>query len=277
MPNPTETARSRYEAWLRRIHRPAHARRTAERSAAFLLPHLQPGMRLLDAGCGTGSITLGLAQAVARRGEGIGIDNSPQAIASAGATASALGRRDIRYLVGDVADLPFADSTFDAVFCSAVLQHLREPLNALREFRRVLRPGGVVGVADVDMDGSIIAPADPALEVAGKLLADLRAQTSGGDVRIGKHLRRLLHEAGFERIVASVRADTDGDAVSVRRTGAFWSAYYRAPELRDYAIELGVATETELNAMSDAWLRWSESSAAFWARFWCQAVGWVAD
>ena len=156
----THTASAGYEAWLRQVHRPAQARRTAERSAAFLLPHLHPGVRLLDAGCGPGVITLGLAEAVAT-GEAIGIDTSPEAIASACATASSLGRRDVRFLTADVTALPFADASFDAVFCHAVLQHLRDPLSALREFRRVLSPGGVIGVADADIDGSIIAPSDP--------------------------------------------------------------------------------------------------------------------
>jgi len=285
------TARSRYEQWLRRVHRPAHARRTAERNAAFFLPHLRPGMRLLDAGCGAGSITLGLAEAVTtgvsttpRRsrprgrgagGEAVGIDASSEAIASACAMASSLERNHARFAIGDVTALPFANGSFDAVFCHAVLQHLRDPLGALRELRRVLRPGGAIGVADADIDGSIIAPGDPALDATTKLLHDLREHTSGGDLRVGKHLRRLLHEAGFERVVASVRADSDGDAESVRRTGVFWAAYYRAPELRDYAIELGLATEEQLDAMSESWLRWSESPGAFWARFWCQAVGWA--
>jgi ubiquinone/menaquinone biosynthesis C-methylase UbiE len=269
-----DTARSRYESWLRRVHQPAHARRTAERNAAFFLPHLERGMRLLDAGCGAGSITFGLAEAVSG-GDAVGLDASSEAIAGVSATASSTGRKGLRFLVGDVTALPFADAAFDAVFCHAVLQHLRDPLAALRDFRRVLRPRGVIGVADADYDGSIIAPPDPALDASVRILADLRTHTSGGDLRVGKHLRRLLYEAGFARITASVESGYDGDAESVRRTGLFWAAYFRAPELRDYAIELGLGNDTQLDAMSEAWLRWSESPGAFWARFWCQAVAWA--
>jgi SAM-dependent methyltransferase len=264
----------RYEQWLRRMHGPAHARRTAERNAQFFLPHIRPGMRLLDAGCGAGSITVGLAAAAAD-GEAIGIDVSAEAIEAARETASSLGRSNLRFEVADIDALPFEDSFFDSVFCNAVLQHLRRPLNALRELRRVMRPGAVIGVADADFDGSLMAPADPALDAAGRLLHELRQRTSGGDLYVGKRLRMLLQDAGFERVTASVRADCDGDAESVRRSGGFWSAYYRAPELREYAIELGLASEVELDTMGDAWLRWSESPGAFWARFWCQAIGWV--
>ena len=267
-------ARLRYEQWLHRFHGPAHARRTAARNAEFFLLHLRPGMRLLDAGCGAGSITVGLAAAVAD-GEAIGVDVSDEAIEAARETASSAGRSNLRFEVADICALPFEDASFDAVFCHAVLQHLREPLGALRELRRVMRPGAVIGVADADLDGSLMSPADPALDAAGRLLHELRERTTGGDLRVGKRLRELLHDAGFERVSASVRADSDGDAESARRTGAFWSAYYRAPELREYALELGLATEVKLNAMSEAWLRWSESPGAFWARFWCQAVGWA--
>jgi ubiquinone/menaquinone biosynthesis C-methylase UbiE len=214
-------ARSRYEQWLRRIHGPAHARRTAERNAQFFLPHLRPGMRLLDAGCGPGSITIGLAEAVADC-EAIGIDVSEEAIEAARATASSLGRDNLRFAVADIGALPFEDESFDGVFCHAVFQHLRDRLEGLRELRRVMRPGGVIGVADADLDGSLMASADPALDAAG----------------------RLLHER-------------------------------RAPELREYAIELGLASDVELDEMSDAWHRWSGSPGAFWARFWCQAIGWA--
>jgi ubiquinone/menaquinone biosynthesis C-methylase UbiE len=272
-----DPARTRYGAWLRRVHGPAHARRTAERNAAFLLRYLQPGMRLLDAGCGQGSITLGLAEAVAD-GEAVGIDIGADTLPSpAQLGGGAEGEVSTRFLAGDVNALPFADASFDTVFCHAVLQHLRDPLAALREFRRVLRPGGVIGVADADYDGSIIAPADPALDASTRLLEDLRARTTGGDLRIGKHLRRLLQEAGFERVVASVQAGVDGDAESAHRTGLFWANYLGAPELREYAVELGLTTEAGLNAISDAWRRWSESPGALWARFWCQAVAYAPN
>src|SRR3990172_3910305 len=70
---PPITTQQTYERALRHAHMPAHARRTAAANAAFFLPRLQPGMRLLDCGCGPGSITAGLAEAVAPRGGG-GID-----------------------------------------------------------------------------------------------------------------------------------------------------------------------------------------------------------
>src|SRR5262249_49719570 len=98
----------------------AMTRRTSASDAAFFLPHLQPGMRLLDIGCGPGSITLGLAEAVAP-GDVIGLDLRPEVVAAAAALAQQRGVTTVRFQVGDVYALPFPDAAFDAVFACQVL------------------------------------------------------------------------------------------------------------------------------------------------------------
>ncbi|MEX2225303.1 MAG: methyltransferase domain-containing protein [Dehalococcoidia bacterium] len=254
------------------MHSPAHARRTAQRNAAFLLPHLTPNMRLLDVGCGPGSITIGLAAALAP-GETTGVDASDEAIDSARRRATEENCTNVRFEVADAYALPFEDATFDAAFMHAVLQHLADPLAALREVRRVLKPGGVIGVADADYDGSIIAPDDPMLRRSFDVMAALRERGTG-DVRVGKRLRSLLHEAGFERTVASANAQSDGTADAVRWTGEFQAQYYAAPAFVDHVALTGIATRDEMDAMSNAWRAWSTHPGAFWARFHCEAVGW---
>src|SRR6059058_3836679 len=107
-PDSTHTA---FQRWLRGMHSPAHARRTASHNAAFFLPYLKPGMTLLDIGCGPGSITLGLAEAVAPA-ETIGIDASADAIEEAAALAASRGCTNVRFEVADVYALPFEDATF---------------------------------------------------------------------------------------------------------------------------------------------------------------------
>jgi ubiquinone/menaquinone biosynthesis C-methylase UbiE len=264
-----------FQRWQRRTHIPAQSRRTAERNAGFFLPHLTPGMQVLDVGCGPGSISVGLGEAVGADGTVTGVDISREAIAAADQLDGRVNV-NVRFVVADLYQMPFPDGAFDAAFCHAVLQHLSDPHGALREMRRVMRPGAVIGVADADHDGSILSPSDPALEASLRLLRELRERT-GGDTGVGKKLRGLLNEAGFERVSASVTADADGDAEATGRTGRFWGAYFRSPELREQAKTFGLASEEELDAMSDAWLRWGESPGAFWARFWCQAVGWAPD
>jgi SAM-dependent methyltransferase len=142
-----------------------HARRTAAREAAFFLPYLYPGMRLLDAGCGPGSITVGLAEAVAP-GEVIGIDIAPEVLAPARALVRQRGLNNVRFQQGDVDALPFDDATFDAVFAHTLLEHVADGVRVLRELQRVLRPGGVIGVRDCDWASGVFAPDDMAVTEA---------------------------------------------------------------------------------------------------------------
>ena len=148
------------------------AARSAEREAAFLLPHLRPGMRLLDAGCGPGTITLGLAAAVAP-GEVVGLELSPAMVEQARALAAERGVANVRFEVGDVQALPFPDASFDAAFESAVLEHVPDPARAVAELRRVLRPGGVVGLRDGDWGAGgapVLEPPDPLVAEAYALV-----------------------------------------------------------------------------------------------------------
>jgi ubiquinone/menaquinone biosynthesis C-methylase UbiE len=260
-----------FARWLRAAHSPAHSRRTAAANAAFLLPLLKPGMRVLDAGCGPGSITLGLAAAVAP-GEAAGIDLSAEAIVSAQAAASAAGVANVRFEQASIYALPFADGAFDVAFAHAVFQHLEAPVEAARELYRVLKPGGIVALADADYGGSIIAPATPALDASIELMERVRAH-SGGDPRIGRRLGTLLAEAGFEGIRCSASAGVDGSVDAAERTGEFWGRYFEAAEFVTHVTVAGWADAAALSAMAAAWRTWGQSPGAFWARFWCEAVG----
>ena len=120
----------------------SHTWRTAENSAAYLLDHLVPGQRLLDLGCGPGTITLDLAGRVAP-GEVVGIDRSAEVVAEAEAAARARGAANVSFAVGDGYALDHPDGSFDVVHAHQVLQHLSDPVAALREAHRVL--AGVVG------------------------------------------------------------------------------------------------------------------------------------
>src|SRR5262245_12500886 len=200
----------------------ALAARTAARDAAFLMPHLRPGMRLLDAGCGPGSITLGLAAAVAP-GEAIGIDRQPAQVEQARALAAACGFTGARFEAADIYQLPYHDGSFDAVYANGVLMHLRDPARALAELRRVLRPGGVVGVRDPDFGATGFSPTTPLLE---RWLA-LRAQVgryNGGDPFLSRRYRSLLLEAGFARAEAGASVDSAGSPEATLRQAAFSKA-----------------------------------------------------
>ena len=99
-------------------------KRTATKEAGFLLPHLSPSMRLLDCGCGPGSITVGLAEAVAP-GRVVGVDIEPNQYRSAWSQMAKHPETNLRFASADVYHLPFAANTFDAAFLHNVLSHLR--------------------------------------------------------------------------------------------------------------------------------------------------------
>jgi 2-polyprenyl-3-methyl-5-hydroxy-6-metoxy-1,4-benzoquinol methylase len=119
----------------------AHAARTAQNSAAFVLPHLTPGARVLDVGCGPGSITCDFA-VLAAPGEVLGIDRSEDVVAQAHALAEERGVPNVRFAVGNVYDLDLADEAFDVVHAHQVLQHLTDPVAALLRCGELRNPAG---------------------------------------------------------------------------------------------------------------------------------------
>src|SRR5947209_7496808 len=102
------------------------AQRSASSHAAYFLPHLHAGLSLLDCGCGPGTITLGLAQAVAP-GRVVGTDAGDSQIAQARQFATEQGRSNVEFRTASVYDLPFAAGEFDAVFSNALMEHLSDP------------------------------------------------------------------------------------------------------------------------------------------------------
>ncbi|MGI9647819.1 MAG: methyltransferase domain-containing protein, partial [Acidimicrobiia bacterium] len=179
----------------------SHAARTAEEAAAFLLPHLTPGMRLLDLGCGPGSITVGLARYVAPAPT-IGIDQSQDALGAAAALAVEKRVGNVEFRRADVYELPFDDGSFDVVYGHQLMQHLADPVTALIEARRVLSSGGYLAVRDADYQTMTHHPHDPMLD---KWLEGYRnlARQNGGEPDAGRRLVEWVRAAGFDHIHAT--------------------------------------------------------------------------
>ena len=250
------------------------ADRTAGTDAAFFFPHLRPGMRLLDCGCGPGTITLGLAAAVAP-GEVVGVDLRPEMVAAATALATERGVTTVRFEVGDIYALPFPDGAFDAAFAAQVLFHLREPLAALKELRRVLAPGGVLGIRDNDVALAIRTPSSPALERLNELRRRVLAH-NGASPHYARNQRALLLEAGFVRSEAKATIFSVGTAESTRREAAAAAVMLRS--VLETATEQGWTTPAEAEALLEELARWGERPDAFHVRGpMCEAVGWVGD
>lgn len=175
--------------------------RSAKANAQFFLDHLEPGMRVLDVGCGPGSITVGLASAVAP-GEVIGVDIEPSQIALGQTRASSLGLKNCHFETGSVYDLPHEDQSFDAVFGHTILMQFKELGPVLTEIKRVLKPRGLIGFRELDFGASLYHCETSALR---EVLSTLRQSIlhNDGNPDIGRKLPSLLANSGFNILSAA--------------------------------------------------------------------------
>jgi ubiquinone/menaquinone biosynthesis C-methylase UbiE len=240
----------------------SHTWRTAENSAAYLLPHLRPGQSVLDVGCGPGTITADLALLVAP-GEVVGLDASADVVAQARAHADGLGgaTANLRFEVGDLFALTYPDASFDVVHLHQVLQHLADPVAALVELRRVLRPDGVLAARDSDYAAFTWAPSDPLLDRWRELYFAV-TEHNGHDARIGPRLLGLAHAAGFGDVAVSSSTWTYADPESRAWWGALWADRIRYSRMAEQAVEYGLSDAAELEALAGAFQRWAESDDA---------------
>ena len=238
----------------------SHTWRTAENSAAYLLPHLRPGQTLLDVGCGPGTITADLALLVAP-GEAVGIDAAADVVARATEHAAGLGIPSLRFEVGDLFALGYPDASFDVIHLHQVLQHVADPVAALVELRRVLRPDGVLAARDSDYGAFSWAPGDPLLDRWLELYLAVTTR-NGHDARIGPRLLGLAHQAGCGDGTVSSSTWTYTDPESRAWWGGLWADRIRYSRFAEQAVEYGLSDTGELEAMAGAFGRWAASRDA---------------
>lgn len=163
------------------------------RALEFL--ELKPGQRLLDVGCGTGDDLLAIAGAMKGSLGLTGVDLNGDTLETARKRAAEAGA-DIDFIQGDLSAIPLEDGAVDVVRSDRVLQHVEDPVAALREMARVCRPGGHIAAVDVDW-GTLVVD-HPHTEVTDKLCVFTRDHHVNG--RSGRCLRRWLTEAGLEDV-----------------------------------------------------------------------------
>ena len=239
-------------------------RRSAETHANYLLPHLEPGHRVLDFGCGPGTISVGLARAV-EPGELHGIDMEESQIALARAAAEAGGHRNANFHVGDVTDLPFEDDFFDAAHCHAVLMHVPDTAGALAEVKRVLKPGGIVGAREMFVGSSFLEPGGDAVDGAWTAFAKLLA-ANGGHPQMGRELKSAFLDAGFSDIHTGGSFDFFGSAEDVAFPRAFIDDWFYSPAVMEAATKYGLATLEQFDEWRgglDAWQADAGACGAF--------------
>ena len=242
-------------------------RRSAELNAAYLLPHLKPGHRVLDFGCGPGTISVGLARAV-EPGELHGIDMEASQIEIARAAAVAGGHDNAVFHTGQVTDLPFADDTFDVAHCHAVLQHVPDTQGTLAEVKRVLKPGGVIASREGFIGSSFLEPeAEGGWELVSKLI-----RARGGHPHIGKELKRVFLEAGFVDVTVNATFESYSTPADIRYLHEFINDWFLSPEIIGAAIEYGLASRQQFDDWQLTLHRWKSTPSAFAALAWGEAI-----
>ncbi|WP_455835830.1 methyltransferase domain-containing protein [Pseudarthrobacter siccitolerans] len=235
----------------------AHAARTAENSAAFVLPHLTPGTDLLDVGCGPGSITCDFAGLVSP-GKVIGLDRSPDIIAQAEALAVEREVANVEFVAGNIYDLPFEDESFDVVHAHQVLQHLTDPVEALREMRRVAKPGGIVAVRDADFHGMSWYPAIPELDEWMELYQRI-ARRNGAEPDAGRRLVSWAQSAGFTDVAPTSSNWLYATGQQRRWQARVWGERVLHSAFAEQALEYGFANPADLARISAGWHRWGST------------------
>lgn len=239
----------------------SHRWRTAENSAGYLLGELTPAARILDIGCGPGTITADLAARVPD-GVVIGLDAAAGVLASARENAEKRGLGNVRFEIGDAYHLAFADSSFDVVHAHQVLQHLADPVAALRQMRRVCRPSGIVAVRDADYGGMFWYPRDPELDEWQELYRRV-ARAMGGELDGGRHLLAWARAAGLTDVRTSASAWCYAAPDDSRWWGQLWAERVTSSSFAGQAIELNLASRPDLERLASAWLRWSAEPDAW--------------
>jgi ubiquinone/menaquinone biosynthesis C-methylase UbiE len=241
----------------------SHRQRTAANSAAYLTGKLSPGMSLLDVGCGPGTITADLARLVSP-GQVTAVDAAAGSLAEARETAARRGLSNLSFAVADVHALGYRDATFDVVHAHQVLQHVADPVLALREMRRVCRPGGIVAARDADYEAMTWYPAVPALDEWLSLYRRV-ARANGGEPDAGRRLHSWARRAGFSDVVCSASAWCFATPEERAYWSGTWSERIIASTVAERILARGMATAADLERLSGGWLEWGAADDGWFA------------
>ncbi|KAH6675321.1 S-adenosyl-L-methionine-dependent methyltransferase [Plectosphaerella plurivora] len=244
----------------------SHTWRTALNSAAYLLPHLKPSMKILDIGCGPGTITVDIAANHVPQGHVTGLERESGVLEQARALAKEKGVQNVDFVVGDANALEFGDDTFDVVVCHQVLQHVKDPVGILREMRRVTKKGGIVAAREADFGFLVWYPEVDGMKEWQTMYGNT-ARANGGEPLAGRMLHAWAKKAGFDAEAISCESSTW--CYSKKEEIAWWSGLWAertvASSFAKTAIENGTGTQENLEHASNAWKAWGREEDAWFS------------
>lgn len=242
----------------------SHKWRTIENSAQYLTEYLKPGLSLLDVGCGPGTLTVDLAKAVAP-GRVVGVDATDEvlAIAREHAAQESIG---VEFLHANAYELPFDDNTFDIVHVHQLLQHLSEPLAAIRELQRVTKPGGIIAARESDYSAMAWFPEREGLTEWNILYREVTS-AYGFQADAGRRLLSWFVDAGFVPDVLVPSSSTWCYATPESRSwwGGLWAERCVESNFAVQAKSAGLADEVALEALAQEWNEWAQDPSGWFS------------
>ena len=243
---------------------------TAETHAGHLLPHLRPGLHVLDFGCGPGTISVGLAKAV-HPGEFHGVDMEESQIVRAREIAQFRRQDKAVFHVGDVTALEFEDGFFDVAHCHNLLMHVPDTHAVLTEVKRVLKPGGLIACREMICESSFTQPDFGVIGKSWDMFQDL-LQADDGHPQMGRELKGHILAAGFENVRSTNSFDIYSAPADVAFIHSFAKQWFLAPEIVEAAIKYGAATPELCAEMGAAYDRWKDHPGAMCALAFGEAI-----
>ncbi|KAL4940164.1 hypothetical protein BDV06DRAFT_230515 [Aspergillus oleicola] len=249
-----------------------HGWRTAQNSAPHLLPHINPTSKILDIGCGPGSITVDLA-CLASSSHVTGIEYFPDPLDGARALAAARGVTNVDFQVGDIHALEFEDDTFDIVHVHQVLQHIKDPVQALKEMRRVVKPGGIVSARESDSFSWY--PPNKGIASWVTLTTDIAA-AKGGNPHPGKRMHVWAKQAGFN--IGHIERSTGSWCFSTPKEREYWGEGM-AKRMEDsgfaeQSLEGEFASKEEMGDIARGWREWVKDEEGWFGVLHGQMLCW---
>ncbi|GAA0680499.1 methyltransferase domain-containing protein [Kitasatospora atroaurantiaca] len=242
----------------------SHRSRTAANSAGYLLAELRPGQRLLDVGCGPGTITADLAELVGSNGRVVAVDTSAEVLAQVAEYVAERGLSNVVFEIADVHRMSYADGEFDVVHAHQVLQHVTDPVAALREMRRVTAPGGVVAARDADYAAMTWYPQLPEL-AEWMALYQRVSRANGGEPDAGRRLLSWARAAGFTTVESGSSTWTYATPEQRDWWGGLWAERILKSGIAETAVAEGFATIEELERIAAGWRRWAADDDGWFA------------
>jgi len=242
----------------------------ALKTLGFVLSYLKPNMTVLECGSGHGVATFEIAKKLST-GTVVGIDIHKDLVDANNKKAQESNIENITFEEANLLELPYPDNSFDLVYMQAVLVHIGNPANALREANRVLKSSGLILVREPIMDRAIFSPENPLFQESFDLI-ERTIKSYGGDPSVGRKLWTLLDEAGFRDTLMSLSWEQPD---TLDEWPCFYEGWVKAMEgdVAKIVLGNGWSDEKHIAQISKAWIDFGNKKKGYAASPWGEAVG----